>query len=81
MTPTTMGRPLALDVPLSPEQEERLAELVDAPAGADGVVAVEILVDVGASKESGERLTKLGHARAAAHHLHLGDVGRRHTRA
>ena len=30
MTPTTMGRPLALDAPLSLEQEERLAELVDA---------------------------------------------------
>ena len=29
MTPTTAGRPRAIDAPLSAEQEDRLAELLD----------------------------------------------------
>ena len=39
MTPTTMGRPLAIDAPLSPTEEERLAELVESLSELRGAAA------------------------------------------
>ena len=39
MTPTTAGRPRAIDAPLSAEQEDRLAELLDELSGVRGAAA------------------------------------------
>jgi hypothetical protein len=49
MTPTTMGRSLAIDAPLAPEQEERLAELVESLSELRGPAAQAALETLAAA--------------------------------